>query len=86
MKNRRYPSLKPVGNSVKKFTEHARAWHVSVFRNMPCPCVSYKKNTAFPSSFSWKCKGNLQFFIVQLKKAIVSVTSSVHGVFSAGTS
>ena len=31
MKNRRYPSLKSVGNLVKKFIEHARARHVSVF-------------------------------------------------------
>ena len=65
MKNRRYPSLKSVGNLVKKFIEHARARHVSVFpiQNLIeiCRALVYltKKNTAFPSSFSWKHKGNL---------------------------
>ena len=50
MKNRRYPSLKPVGNLVKKFIEHARARHVSVFpiQNLMKSAVSLcilQKNT-----------------------------------------
>ena len=50
MKNRRYPSLKPVGNLVKKFIEHTRALHVSVFpiQNLmkyPVPLCILQKTT-----------------------------------------
>ena len=54
--------MKPIGNLVKKFIEHARARHVSVFPiqnlNMEFPCVSYKK------------KNTLRFLQVSLGNAM----------------
>ena len=63
MKNRRCPSLKPVGNLVKKFIEHARARHVSVF-----PIQNLMKY-AVPLCILQKKKKTLRFLQVYLGNA-----------------
>ena len=68
VKNRRYPSLKPVGNLVKKFIEHARARHVSVFpiqnlmKYAVLLCILQKKKKK-------KIKKTLRFLQVSLRNA-----------------
>ena len=61
-KNRRYPSLKPVGNLVRIFIGYAckgTACFYSKSHEICCALAYPMKNILFPSSFSRKRKGNL---------------------------